>query len=510
MSDLVFADRKKDTIIKGTWKVLVVDDDPGIHAITRTVLRDLVYDNRRLECISANGRIEAQSLYEANNDIALILLDVVMEENDSGLRFVKFIRENCKNALVRIILRTGHPGLVPSRQIIVDYDINDYEEKTDLTAQKLYTTVIASLRNYRDLEELRTRGARLARHRNGLKAISASSTSLFGARTPEEFVRGAYTELLVLLSGIDKKISSFVAFQDGTGFHCVDGDGDFSNCRGKEPKELLGSEIMESLRVLKREGRNLLIKDSSVFLYEDARKYRLLIHVSGVSGLEVQDYQLLDIYAANVGVAFENMRLSSEIIGTQEDLITRLGEVVETRSHDTAQHVRRVGELCAVLAAGIGMEEDAVHHLKMASALHDIGKIGIPDDILLKPDVLTSEEFDVIRRHTTIGYDLLKNSSKDLLKTGAVICLQHHEKMDGSGYPAGLHGDKIQLNARIVSICDVFDSLVHDRQHRDPWSYEDACSYLREQKGISFDSELVDTFLEKKDKIIGIIESMPD
>ncbi len=510
MSDMVFADKKKDIVTKGTWKVLVVDDDPGIHAITKTVLRDLVYDSRNLECISANGRFEAEKVYEENQDIALVLLDVVMEENDSGLRFVRYIREEQKNSMVRIILRTGHAGLVPSKQIIVDYDINDYEEKTDLTAQKLYTTVIASLRNYRDLKELETRSARLERHRNGLDLISRSSESLFGARGFRDFAAGAYRQLLGLIPGNEQNISAFVACQDGDGFKCLLGQGGFSDCAGSNPKDLIGEEAMESLRALKREGRNLLIRDMTVFLYEDARKYRLLLYVAGAVGLEIQDYQILDIYASNVGVAFENIRLSSEIVGTQEDLIARLGEVVETRSHDTAQHVRRVGALCGLLAEHAGMDEIAVHGLKMASVLHDIGKIGIPDDILLKPDVLTDAEFDVIRRHTTVGYNLLANSTRPLLRTAAEICLQHHEKMDGSGYPNGLSGDDISLNARIVSICDVFDSLVHDRQHRKTWTYRAAAEFLVQEKGRSFDPRLIDIFMENLDSAIAIIESMPD
>ena len=510
MSDLIFADRKKDAVTMGVWKVLVVDDDPGIHAITRTVLRDLVYDNRQLQCLSASGRLEAEQIYAEHPDIALVLLDVVMEENDSGLRFVKFIRETCANPLVRIILRTGHPGLVPSRQIIVDYDINDYEEKTDLTAQKLYTTVIASLRNFRDLERLEAQSRRLIRHRNGLRSISGSAGVLFGSRNPGSFADGAFSELMGLLPDLGNGMSAFVAFQDESNFRIVSGVGEFSGQNGAEPRDVLGEPVMESLRALKREGRNLLIKDNTINLYEDARRYRLLLHVSGVQGLEVLDYQLLEIYASNVGVAFENMRLSNEIVGTQEDLITRLGEVVETRSHDTAQHVRRVGELCAMVAAGLDMDESRVHELRMASALHDIGKIGIPDDILLKPDVLTPDEFRIIERHATIGYDLLKNSSRTLMKTASIICLQHHEKVDGSGYPSGLSGDQIHLNARIVSICDVFDSLVHGRQHRDPWTYQAAGQYLEERKGESFDPEIVDLFLRNIEKAIEIMDSMPD
>jgi HD-GYP domain-containing protein (c-di-GMP phosphodiesterase class II) len=235
-----------------------------------------------------------------------------------------------------------------------------------------------------------------------------------------------------------------------------------------------------------------------------------LIHIDHLYRLEIYDRQLLNLFASNLSMAFENLRLSREIIGTQEELIVKVGEVVETRSHDTAQHVLRVGEFCALLASKIGMDEYATRELKMASALHDIGKIGIPDDILLKPDILTEEEFEVIKTHPRVGYTILKHSTRSMLKTASVICMQHHERWDGKGYPAGIKGEKIDLNARIVAICDVFDSLTHGRLHRDPWDIEQAADYLRKEKNGAFHAQLVDLMLEDLSQLTEINDMYPD
>jgi response regulator RpfG family c-di-GMP phosphodiesterase len=511
MSDLVFAENRQDSYTHGTWRALIVDDDPGIHAITRTVLRDLIYENRNLEFLSAYSRAEAQKLLDEYDDIALILLDVVMEEDDSGLRLVRYIRDEINDHFTRIILRTGQPGKAPSQRVIVEYDINDYEEKTDLTAQKLYTTVIASLRNYRDLKSLEATRASLVRHRSGLARINDASGSLFESSSPQELVFGVYHQLKNLVGGGEQTFaSSFAALQDNSEFRVIAAEGRFAGSEGSDPRDLIGKIPLESLRKLKRDDRNLLIREGDIHLYEDARNFRFLLHISNPGRLEIQDRQLLDIFASNVSIAFENLRLNREIIGTQEELITRLSEVVETRSHDTARHVRRVSEFCELIAGKFGMTAESVHDLKMASTMHDIGKIGISDEILLKPDILTDEEFSIIKNHTGIGYAILKDSSRPLLQTAAQICLQHHERYDGKGYPAGLKGEDIHINARIVSICDVFDSITHGRIHRKPWPTVKAIDYLKAEKGLHFDPVLAEIMIENAEAAIEINNTFPD
>jgi len=509
MAGIVFAENKQKHFPHGSWKILIVDDVAGIHSITRTVLRNLIYRNKNIEFLSAYNLSEAESLLRQHGDIALVLLDVVMDEEDSGLKLVRFIREEIGNTLVRIILRTGYPGKAPAKQVIIDYDINDYEVKTDLTALKLYTAVLASLRDYHELKTYENIRANQLRHRLGLSRISEASGVLFHAGSVEDLVSGVHRELRGLAGG-DESLSSFAALQDDSGFRIIEGKGSFGSYLERNPENLIGRDRMASLRKLKKRNRNLLIHENSVYLYEDARSFRFLICLSDVSRFEIQDRQLLDIFASNVSIAFENLRLNREISGTQEELITRLSEVVETRSHDTAQHVRRVGLFCGLIAEKLGIEEGLIHDLKLASTMHDIGKIGIPDEILLKPDVLTLEEFSIVKNHTVLGYSLLKGSSRPLLKNAARICLEHHEKFDGSGYPGGLKEDEIGINSRIVSICDVFDSITHGRLHRDPWDTGKAAAYLESEKGKAFDPLITDVFLDNLDLAIQINENYPD
>lgn len=133
------------------WKVLIVDDEEEVHNITKLVLSDFKFDDKGLEIIDAYSRKEAQKIMDQNEDIAVIFLDVVMETEDAGLKLIKYIRDILNNKLVRIIMRTGQPGQAPEKNVILNYDINDYKEKTELTAQRLFTTMISSLRGYRDI-----------------------------------------------------------------------------------------------------------------------------------------------------------------------------------------------------------------------------------------------------------------------------------------------------------------------------------------------------------------------
>jgi len=152
-----------------TWKVLIVDDEEEVHAVTKLVLKDFSYDKKGLSLIHAYSAAEARELIAQHPDTAIVFLDVVMERNDSGLEVVRYIREVLQNALVRIILRTGQPGQAPAEKVIVEYDINDYKEKTELTAEKLFTTMVATLRSYRDILTIEA-------NRRGLEKIIDAAT----------------------------------------------------------------------------------------------------------------------------------------------------------------------------------------------------------------------------------------------------------------------------------------------------------------------------------------------
>ncbi|MCK9605681.1 MAG: PAS domain S-box protein [Methylomonas sp.] len=200
----------------------------------------------------------------------------------------------------------------------------------------------------------------------------------------------------------------------------------------------------------------------------------------------------------------ETVQLNESIIENQKDLIYVLGEVVENRSQETGLHIKRVALISELLALKYGLSEDYAAMIKVASPLHDIGKIGIPDNILHKPAKLSEAEYKIMKSHAELGFQLLNKLDKPLIKMAATIAHEHHEKYNGSGYPSGLVGEHIAIEARIVSLVDVFDALSTRRIYKEPWTDQEIVAYLNKNKGIQFDPELVDLFLENLDEILRI------
>jgi len=191
----------------------------------------------------------------------------------------------------------------------------------------------------------------------------------------------------------------------------------------------------------------------------------------------------------------KNQKLNEEIANTQKEIIFTLGEIVESRSKETAFHVKRVSEYCCLLAKKSGLREAQAKLLANAAPMHDIGKIGIADIILQKSEDLTIEEYEEMKRHTNIGYNIFKNSKRPLLKTAAIVAYEHHEKWDGTGYPLGLAGAQIHIFGRIVAIADVFDALCHKRVYKGTWPLKKIIDFFQEQKGKHFDPQLIEIFL---------------
>ena len=202
--------------------------------------------------------------------------------------------------------------------------------------------------------------------------------------------------------------------------------------------------------------------------------------------------------------------MNKEIEETQKEILYILGEVTEARSEETGNHVQRVSKYAKILAEKYGLSKKDVMLVTMASPIHDIGKIAIPDRILLKPGKLTPSEFEIVKSHTTIGYELLKNSNRDLLKSAAIIAHQHHEKYDGTGYPQGLKGEEIHIFGRIVAVADVFDALGSPRVYKKPWVLNDILAYFKEERGKQFDPKLVDILFENLDEFLEIKEKFSD
>jgi len=200
----------------------------------------------------------------------------------------------------------------------------------------------------------------------------------------------------------------------------------------------------------------------------------------------------------------DSVKLNNDIIETQKELIYVMGEVVENRSEETGLHIKRVAKISEFLAEKYGLSSEHAQMIKIASPMHDIGKVGIPDEILHKPGKLSKDEYQEMKKHTDLGYAMLNKMDRPLIKMAATIAHEHHEYYNGEGYPLGLSGDQIAIEARIVGLVDVFDALGSKRSYKQAWTDEQIIEYIISKKGIQFDPELVDLFLENIDYIFTV------
>ncbi len=200
----------------------------------------------------------------------------------------------------------------------------------------------------------------------------------------------------------------------------------------------------------------------------------------------------------------------NEIKELSLEIIHRLAKAAEYRDAHTGFHIQRVSQYSTKIGEAIGLDKKEIELIQYGSPLHDIGKLGIPDCILLKPGPLTSEEWRVMKKHTTIGANILRDSKIEFLRVAQEIALYHHEKWDGTGYPLGLKGEEIPLFARITAIADVFDALTTDRPYRKALSVETALEIIKKGKGTHFDPALVDAFFKIKDDILEVKEILRD
>ncbi|MDR0577888.1 MAG: DUF3369 domain-containing protein [Candidatus Accumulibacter sp.] len=491
------------------WKVMIVDDEPEVHTITRLALSGLEYEGRPLEFVSAFSGKEAKALIEENMDTAIVFLDVVMEAEDAGLDVAHHIRDNANNRLTRIILRTGHPGQVPERRVIVEYDINDYKTKTELTAQKLFTAVVSGLRAYADL-------VIIERNRRGLEQIVRASASFLKAQSMRQFVQGALTQLVALMRLGENAFccdSGCFVTEDRRNYppRIVAGIGEYDGYAGQPAEKVLPAEILASVRAaIGRRGSVFTAERIVLFFASSGGRGNIIYLEGGAHELNAFDKELLSVFCANVAAAFDNINMIEELERTRREIVRRVGAVAETRSEETGNHVHRVAEYCYLLGQMLGMGEADSQMLKEAAPMHDIGKVGIPDAILNKPGKLTPEEFEVMKRHAEIGYKLLSGSRGRLLDVSATIAHEHHERYAGGGYPRNLKGEDISLFGRIVAVADVFDALSSPRCYKPAWDLDKTFAYLEEQRGRQFDPQLIDLFLANRDEVLRIRESLKD
>ncbi len=244
-----------------------------------------------------------------------------------------------------------------------------------------------------------------------------------------------------------------------------------------------------------------LQKGAVDFLNKPIDRIEFSARVQNMLALRSSQKKLADI----AGWLAEEVRSATAAIYSREqELVLRMSRAAEFRDPETGAHVQRVGHYCRIIATRIGLPSEELELVFQAAPMHDIGKIGISDRILLKPDKLTAEEFSRMKQHTVLGRDLLSGSESMVLQAAAIIAATHHERFDGSGYPYGYSGEEIPLLGRIAAVADVFDALTSDRPYKKAWSFTQAREFVREHRKTHFDPNCVDAFLAAGDEVASI------
>ncbi len=335
----------------GHWTVLIVDDEDEVHHVTRLVLRDFSYKGKGLQCLSAYSAADAMQRMKAVPDIAVVLLDVVMEENDSGLKLVRFIREELKNKLMRIILRTGQPGQAPEDKVIVEYDINDYKEKTEITAQKLFTVMVSALRTYNDMLTIEA-------NRQGLEQIISATADIFQLNSMEKFTSGVLAQLVALLDlkrdALYCQASSFAATDEQPGLVIKAASGKYEPFLGKSVQDIPDPAVRQHIADALLQRHDLLANQARVEYFESKTGSKSVIYFEGYRPLTELDNTLINIFFANVSIGFDNIYLNL----AAEDK----ARLAQQAQHAAEQASKEVTRQIAQRAEGLQKISRAVAH----------------------------------------------------------------------------------------------------------------------------------------------------
>ncbi|MGY4628132.1 ATP-binding response regulator [Bradyrhizobium sp. USDA 4486] len=314
------------------WKIAVIDDDPAVHDGTRFALSDYSLNGQSLEILSAHSAAEGRKLMAEHRDIAAVLLDVIMETDVAGLELVEFIRNELKNETVRIILRTGQPGQAPERRVIVQYDINDYKAKTELTADKLFTSLTAALRSYQQLE-------RMVQTRRGLEIIIDAASTLYDFKSMQRLAEGVLTQLASLLN-VD--CAGILVLRDNGGvdpeLSVLAGSGCYSRFIGTTSSRALDPDLRELVEAAFQRRKNEFADHRSVIYLRTGSGREVVVLLQAERELSETDRSLVEIFSSRLSIAFDNVILYQQL----QDANTQLEDRVAQRTRALMQANRRL------------------------------------------------------------------------------------------------------------------------------------------------------------------------
>lgn len=476
------------------WNILLVGGGQEQVVLLSHLLDGFDFEGHPVRLLYADNIHEARTLFDEQPDIGVVLLELDASEEWHQLEFTVYLRETLANAAVRIVVVADKRWAGAEEEIMLGYDINSFRVKGEFDGGigKLKSALVGSIRAYRDFKKTED-------EKKSLEHVALSSSLVLNAGSLEELAQ----DVLRHLSSILKTNGSFgglILQKSNHNWRKLAATGQYADLDIYSlPRDV--ENVLPRLRTFNR--RSLAFEGFSFHAPSISGTERL-IFIDSCRTPSDWEYYLAESYCANTDAVFENMELRHEIESTQKEIIYTLGEIAETRSQETGFHVKRVAEYTKLLALKYGLPEEEANLLALASPMHDIGKVGISDSILNKPGKLTQQEYALMQTHALSGYEMLKHSSRPILKTAAIIALQHHEKYDGGGYPQGLKGEDIHLYGRITAIADVFDALASDRVYKKAWPLVEIVDLFRKEKGGHFDPELTDLFLEHLDEFLEI------
>ncbi len=453
--------------------LLYVEDDVGIQTFMNTLLQSFFSTIH----LAKNGQ-EALDIYQ-NNKIDIILSDIAMPVMD-GIELSQKIKQI--NPHQHIIITSAFEESEYFIKLI-NIGVNKFILKPP-SNQQLFETFINICELIQDEKELK-------KHRENAKLELIENKELL-----RQYKDVVDQDALVTKSDLDG-IITYVNdnYCNSTGYTREELiGGNYAVLRHPDTPSSMYKKLWSDIQA-KKTWKGIIKnykKDGNEFIAQT------IIAPILNSKNEIQEY---------IGIRHditELVHLSQEIEDTQREMLYTLGEMGETRSQETGFHVKRVAKYSKLLAQLYGLSEEEATLVYIASPMHDIGKIAIPDHILLKPGKLTEEEFIEMKKHATYGYEIFKSSSRPSLQAAAIIAHEHHEKYDGTGYPKGLKADEIHPFGRIVALADVFDALSTKRVYKDAWPMEKILDFLKEQKAKHFDPKLIDLLLENLDKFLEI------
>lgn len=520
--DLLFDDDLSDgesfSRTANGWKMLIVDDEPEVHSITKLVLSDFSYKGRPAQFLSAYSADDARRILKEESGIAVILLDVVMETDDAGLQLVRHIREELRNRHVRIILRTGQPGQAPERSVILEYDINDYKAKTQLTAQQLFTATVAALRSYEDISAIEA-------NRRGLEKIIEASASLFVARSMKLFAAGVLTQLSGLLGAPEE---AMVCVQRGSIYERPDGDGGGDDelyllaasgpleKRINEPAaEHLDPFTMAAVLDCLDARANIFEPDFSALYMATGGGREIIVVLRSDRPLSPLDRRLVELFCNKISLGFANLHAFEQLRRAHEGAVAMLADLADRRAHEPPDPTLRVAELAERIArrmrakgdGGGEIDEAFLDAIGLAAILHDVGNAHIDPAVLGKAGPLTPQERRHIETHPVSGAALLERAAQvsgpsGYLSMACDIARCHHERWDGAGYPDGAAGTGIPLAARIVAVADCYDAMTRDRPWRPALPHHTAVAEIAAGSGAQFDPVAAKAFLDIADRLL--------